>query len=92
MGVGWGICPLEPLPPLVPQSEGKIGQNQPFSATFWILPPTAICPLDATPPPPKKKNSGAATVYILHLYSLSSRTTLAQMLPGDPFLNIWVLS
>ena len=52
-GMG-GKCPPVggSAPPLAPQSEEKNGQNQPFSANFWIFAPSwiAFCPLDAPPP------------------------------------------
>ena len=64
----WGICPPPPhgsathFPP--PPSEGKNGQNQPFSAFFFFeFCPLVIafCPLARGPQAPQ--NSGAATAY-----------------------------
>ena len=45
---------LEALPPLAPPSEEKNGQNQPFSANFWIFAPSESHFAPSMPPTQKK--------------------------------------
>ena len=54
-GMGGGKCPQsEALPPTCPpQSEEKNGQNQPFSANFWIFAPSELHFAPSMPPTKK---------------------------------------
>ena len=50
-GMGAFVPPVEgSAPPLAPQSEEKNGQNQPFSAIFWIFAPWEMYFAPSMPP------------------------------------------
>ena len=74
-------------PPLAPQSEEKNGQNQPFSANFWIFAPSESH-FAPSVPPPHKKISGAATGSNIHLKSPS----VLLMVQSSILINCLVVS
>ena len=67
-GGPWGHLPPPPSEALPPPSEEKNGQNQPFSAIFWIFAPSETYFVSSMPP--HKNFSGAATV-VSEVYSAS---------------------
>ena len=65
-GMGSIWPPVRLCPPICPQSEEKNGQNQTFSASFWIFAPSESHFLPSIPP--TRKISCAATVSENKLY------------------------
>ena len=66
---------VPPPPPTCPQSEEKNGQNQPFSANFWIFTPSGSHFAPSMPPP--KKNSGAATTRNCFMLQCTGQCTMS---------------